>query len=124
MVYPRTDAASAGHSRFGTDKSGSDFLLPFDGEGATAEVDPDESFDPRGSRRSRVALRCTARRRRGSYLFGIPAACHWPNWGWLPFRISSTGESHGAGGTAARSPSISKSPLGSTDTGGCVLNSW
>jgi hypothetical protein len=40
MVYPRTDAASAGHSRFGTDESGSDFLLPFDGEGATAEVDP------------------------------------------------------------------------------------
>jgi len=39
MVYPRTDAASAGHSRFGTDESGSDFLLPFDGEGATAEID-------------------------------------------------------------------------------------
>ena len=41
MVYPRTDAASAGHSRFGTDESGSDFLLPFDGEGATAEIDRD-----------------------------------------------------------------------------------
>jgi hypothetical protein len=40
MVYPPTGAASAGHSRFGTDESGSDFLLPFDGEGATAEVDP------------------------------------------------------------------------------------
>lgn len=39
MVYPRTGAASAGHSCFGTDESGSDFLLPFDGEGATAEID-------------------------------------------------------------------------------------
>ena len=45
MVYPRTDAASAGHSRFGTDESGSDFLLPFDGEEATAEVDPEPSLD-------------------------------------------------------------------------------